>query len=199
MCTFFCFFFFAEFRSAILKIQEYYWKLILYGEKRIFWIGPHMAGPPVKGLTGQRAAQTWCLLRYLPHIIADIINESSPTYDVLKNKWRVITLLLHIMLIIFSPIISQGMIVELKYLIAEHHTLFIEEFDRHLLPKHHLMIHYPTVISRVGPLIHLWTMRFEGKHNYFKHLVRQYRNFKAVFKTLAAQHQRYIYYQKKKK
>uniref|UniRef100_A0A8C1PKJ5 Uncharacterized protein n=1 Tax=Cyprinus carpio TaxID=7962 RepID=A0A8C1PKJ5_CYPCA len=40
-----------------------------------------------------------------------------------------------------------------------------------------------------GPLIRLWTMRFESKHTYFKQCARKLHNFKNVCATLAERHQ----------
>lgn len=48
------------------------------------------------------------------------------------------------------------------------------------------MIHYPRCIRKIGPLIHMWCMRFEGKHRFFKKSVK---NFKNITKTLAKKHQ----------
>ncbi|KAI4898988.1 hypothetical protein NFI96_028833 [Prochilodus magdalenae] len=38
--------------------------------------------------------------------------------------------------------------------------------------------HYPGLILKFGPLIRLWTMRFESKLSYFKRCARQLKNFK---------------------
>ena len=43
---------------------------------------------------------------------------------------------------------------------------------------------------RFGPLVRLWCMRFEAKHNYFKVLGKHLGNFKNLPKTLASRHQR---------
>ena len=40
-----------------------------------------------------------------------------------------------------------------------------------------------------GPLIRLWTLRFESKHSYFKKTVRPGQNFKNITKTCAEKHQ----------
>lgn len=148
----------------------------------------------IGSLIGEKAAQTWCLVRYLPLILGDIVTERNSKFNLIKDKWTVITLLIHIIEIIFSPEITRGMIGQLKQLIEEHHTLFQSEFNRSLLPKHHLMIHYPTVIELMGPLVFLWCMRFEGKHNYFKNLAHKYRNFIHITKSLANQHQKFMFY-----
>lgn len=61
-------------------------------------------------------------------------------------------------------------------------------------PKHHFVEHYPTLIRCFGPLVHLWTMRFEGKHRFFKRVVHDTQNFKNVTSTLATRHQHMIAY-----
>ena len=45
---------------------------------------------------------------------------------------------------------------------------------------------------RCGPLVHMWCMRYESKHSYFKNLARVVGNFKNILKTLAVRHQRYV-------
>lgn len=85
--------------------------------------------------------------------------------------------------IVFSPIITVGMIAQLKLLVKEHHYLFKLEFGQKLLPKHHFMVHYAAIIKKMGPIVFLWSMRFEAKHNYFKMLCHSYHNFKNICKT----------------
>lgn len=129
---------------------------------------------------GLNAIQSWCLLRNTPMIFGDIVEEEN-------IYWNVILLLIQIVNIVFSPTITDGMTCYLKHLIFDHHKLFKSVFtDRRLIPKHHLMIHYPRCIRKIGPLVHMWCMRFEGKHNFFKKSVK---NFKNLTKTLVKKHQ----------
>lgn len=143
-------------------------------------------------LIGERAAQSWCLLRFLPLILADIVSKLT---DKQKLKFKVLILLLNIMDIIFCPVNSPGMVLNLKYLITEHHTLFQAEYDSNLTPKHHMMIHYPMIILKSGPLIGFWCMRFEAKHAYFKDLCNKLKNYKTLCKTLAYRHQQCAWYE----
>ncbi|KAH9379724.1 hypothetical protein HPB48_009131 [Haemaphysalis longicornis] len=53
----------------------------------------------------------------------------------------------------------------------------------------HFMIHYPRIISQLGPLTQYWCMRFEAKHQYFKRLASRVMNFRNVCRTLADRHQ----------
>ena len=42
---------------------------------------------------------------------------------------------------------------------------------------------------RNGPLVHHWTMRYEGKHRYFKHMANVLSNFTNVCYSLSLRHQ----------
>ena len=48
-------------------------------------------------------------------------------------------------------------------------------------------------VNRYGPLVHLWCMRFEGKHKQFKQVAKT-NTFKNITKTLAKHHQRLLAY-----
>ncbi|XDV29615.1 hypothetical protein PO909_032707 [Leuciscus waleckii] len=135
---------------------------------------------------GLNASQTLCLIRNIPLIFGDVVPEGD-------KHWHLMLLLLWIVNIIFSPCISEGMTIFLKHLIVEHHRLFKELYpSRNLIPKHHLMIHYPECIRQIGPLIHVWTMRYEAKHRFFKK--NQQKKIKNLTKSLAKKHQLAIAY-----
>ena len=134
---------------------------------------------------GLNAIQTFCLIRNVPLIFGDVVSEGD-------DHWRLLLLLLQIINIIFSPVITYGMTIFLKHLIIEHHNLFKEVYPhRRLIPKHHFMIHYPRAIRKIGPIIHVWTMRFEAKHRFFKNTIK---NFKNLTKSLAKKHQMAVAY-----
>jgi hypothetical protein len=54
-------------------------------------------------------------------------------------------------------------------------------------PKCHFLIHFPSAIREFGPLKNMSTMRFEGKHGFFK--TQKLFNFRNVPKTMAMRHQ----------
>ena len=90
----------------------------------------------------------------------------------------------------FSDSITEGLILYLKHLIQEHHALFRHLFPHtRLLPKHHFMVHYPMALKNMGPLINLWSMRFEAKHNLSKRLAGVVGCFRDFCKTAASRHQ----------
>lgn len=55
--------------------------------------------------------------------------------------------------------------------------------------KHHFMMHYPHLIFQFGPLRHLWTLRYESKHKYFKTLIKHIPNFKNILYLFFSRHQ----------
>lgn len=70
--------------------------------------------------------------------------------------------------------------------ILDHRQLLQEVFPSlRLRPKHHYIEHYPCLMKCFCPLVHLWTMRFEGKHKFFNKIVRDTHNYTNVLKTLA--------------
>lgn len=129
---------------------------------------------------GLNASQTLCLIRNIPLIFGDVVPEGD-------RHWHLLLLLLHIVNIVFSPCITEGMTVFLKHLVEEHHRLFTDLYpENNLIPKHHFMIHYPECIRQIGPLVHVWSMRYEAKHKFFKSSIK---NFKNITKSLAKKHQ----------
>ena len=58
-----------------------------------------------------------------------------------------------------------------------------------LRPKHHYLTHYPQHILQFGPLIRVWTLRFESKHSYFKKCAQHSQNFINICHTFAEHHQ----------
>ena len=103
-------------------------------------------------------------------------------------------LLVQIFKICISPTITDDTIPYLRVLIEEHHQTFREIYDdESFIPKLHYMVHYPNQILRHGPLVRSWTMRHEGKLNFFKQAARL-ENFKNISLTLSNRHQRWLAY-----
>jgi hypothetical protein len=123
---------------------------------------PCAVNSEVAKLSGQ-AIQNWNLLRLLPVLIGDKVQ--NPEDDV----WELTLQLKDIVDMICAQKISLSQVAYLDILIQEYlesrKCLFPETT---LKPKHHFMRHYPALILKFGPLIRVWTMRFESKHSYFK-------------------------------
>lgn len=130
-----------------------------------------------------KAIEKWCLFRILPFLIQNHI----PNND---KFWLLYLMCRQISDKLFAPVIGLEDVEELEILIPSFLHNFIELFPgEKLKPKFHYLIHYPTQIRKLGPLRHLWCMRFEGKHQYFKRLANQLSNFRNVAFSLAKRHQ----------
>ena len=131
----------------------------------------------------QTATQCWCLLRLCPLMIGHLIPEDD-------EVWQVFIQFLDIVDMVCAPTLDKGTVEYLRILITSFcETYFEINEDANVKPKAHYLIHYPTQIYRFGPLVHCWTLRFEGKHHYFKELVHRSKNRRNICKTMARRHQ----------
>lgn len=97
------------------------------------------------------------MLRFLPFLVGAKIPENEPAWQVL----------------VLSSVHTEEAIGFLDSKISEHQHRFQDVFPQEkLTPKHHFLEHYPQLIKAFGPLLSLWTMRFEAKHSFFKRVVR---------------------------
>lgn len=132
---------------------------------------------------GGNVAENWTLLRMLPFLIGDKVDES-------ELLWLVLMELKDIVEIVFAPILTEELIANLDSKIGYHRRLLREAFpDVNIKPKAHYLEHYPQLIRCYGPLSLCWTLRFEGKHSFFKKVVRRAANFKNLLRMLAERHQ----------
>uniref|UniRef100_L7LW54 Putative zxd family zinc finger c n=1 Tax=Rhipicephalus pulchellus TaxID=72859 RepID=L7LW54_RHIPC len=140
---------------------------------------------PSKGnKLGGHAMQNWTLLRLLP------IYVGSKIVDHDDSTWQLLVKLMSIADLLMAPKITPAQVALLKVMIEDYVTTRCSLFPKDKLrPKHHYMLHYSELIQVFGPLCHVWTMRFEGKHQYFKQCIRSTKNFKNVTKTLSERHQ----------
>lgn len=137
---------------------------------------------------GGNAHENWSLLRLLPLIIGFKVPESEPA-------WHLIMDLKDIVELVVSPIHTDDTIRYLDTKISEHRHRYLQVFpEARLLPKHHFLEHYPQLIRAFGPLVALWTMRFEAKHSFFKRAIRHTNCFRNILLSLALKHQLMLAY-----
>lgn len=137
---------------------------------------------------GGNAHENWCLLRILPFLIGDKVPEDDPVWEVLMTLKDVVEL-------VMAPVHTDETLGYMDSKISEHRYRYLNVFpDEKLKPKHHFLEHYPWLTTAFGPLVALWTMRFEAKHRFFKRIVRQTGSFRNILKTMAGKHQSMIAY-----
>lgn len=134
---------------------------------------------------GQNATQNQCLFTHLPFVLYEF--RENPN---IKKIWVCVTSLLRIMEIVFSYEITKTLLAHLNREIKTHLESLQNLLNEHLRPKHHFLLHYGSVVQRMGPLIHMSMMRYEATHQKLKRLVSENQNFRNINKTLAYKHQR---------
>lgn len=136
---------------------------------------------------GQSACQLKCLFFYIPFILHKYRNEK-----VLTDVWICVTSLLEICQIAYSDKLTELDLKNLSNVVHIHLVSIKNSFNVTLLPKHHFLTHYATIVRKMGPLIHLSMMRFEAKHKVLKDFANATKNFKNIYETLALKHQKHI-------
>ena len=141
-----------------------------------------------KQTIGGNGHENATLVRLLPLIVGDKIPEGDVAWCALMDLKEVVELML-------STTFTEETI-QLQSKIQDHRQCLQEVFPHFQLhPKHHFLEHHPHLIRCFGPLVHYWTMRYEGKHRFFKRVIHDTQNFKNVLKTLATRHQLFIFLQ----
>lgn len=79
----------------------------------------------------------------------------------------------------------ENVLTDLKQTISKMNETYKTLFRTHLKPKHHLIIHYPTLIKRYGALRPISSMRFEAKHRFVKNYTKNTISRKNVSFSLA--------------
>ena len=104
--------------------------------------------------------------------------------------WSVYLYLREICDIVLAHTVDVDSLALLQDLVCRYLKLYVEVFGSHnIIPKHHYMVHYAHHMWLFGPLKHMWCMRFEAKHKYFKTIATASQSFQNVTKTLAKRHQ----------
>ncbi|XP_041863678.1 uncharacterized protein LOC121653945 [Melanotaenia boesemani] len=141
-----------------------------------------------KGRISGNGHENWTLLRLLPLLIGSSIPEQEASWEILMDLKEIVE-------IVLSTTLSEEILCYLESKISDHRKLLLDTFpDFRCLPKHHFIEHYVHLISCFGPLVDLWTIRFESKHSFFKKVVHDVLNFKNVLLTLSSKHQQMMAY-----
>lgn len=135
-----------------------------------------------KKLSGS-GIQNMFFILIIPLAIYDKMNQIS------DPKWVMIILLGQIINMVMANKISIDQTAYLDSLVEEYLEMRAVNFSNKLKPKHHYMLHYGELTRAFGPLINVWTFRFEQKHKYFKSVIRHSPNFINVLSSLTEKHQ----------
>jgi len=111
------------------------------------------------------AREMMTFVQFFSLMVGDLIPDNC-------EVWNFFLTLLKIVDLIMAYTFTENSILNLKQLIKQHNYLYVILFGDNLKPKHHFLIHYPTIIQYSGPPRSYWCMRFEGKHKEIKMYAR---------------------------
>jgi hypothetical protein len=129
------------------------------------------------------ASQRWTLFYAFPLAVGLRVPQDS-------RHWRLFLLAHKICEIVFAPVLDHDWIAVLAELVEEHQALWVELYPGKAVFKLHVLLHYARLLALLGPLRHLWTMRFEAFHQFFIRTAKKLRNFESITKTLTERFQR---------
>lgn len=116
----------------------------------------------------------WCFVRVLPVLVGSRVPVNN-------RIWECLFSLRDVLFYVCAPALAREHVLLMTDVIEEFHDSYRNCFpDETVKPKFHYTLHYPHLFMMFGPLVHLQTLRFEGKHNYFKELVFRTKNKKNI-------------------
>ncbi|KAE8739918.1 hypothetical protein FOCC_FOCC014582, partial [Frankliniella occidentalis] len=137
----------------------------------------------------QTAAETLNLAYMLPFVLRKRTNKDLVTVCKEKNM-KCFTMRLQLLDLLMSEKLTYKDIQKIRTVTQAHHLLFQDLYGC-AIPKMHYECHLNQILL-YGPPRNYWCFGFEGKHAYFKRLLRILRCFKDPAGTFARAHQRRV-------
>lgn len=134
---------------------------------------------------GQNATQSLCLFRNISFLLYKYKDHPD-----LADAWKCVISLQQIITILYSHEISHCETETLDEIATQHLSEMSKCFELPFIVKEHNLLHYGHLIRSVGPSNQASTKRYESKHQIFKGLVNNTKNFRNIHKTLALKHQK---------
>ena len=79
-----------------------------------------------------------------------------------NEYWQLYMMIRQITLISFNHFLTKTTQTSLKNLVESHNSLFVKLFGGNLRYKQHMLLHYPLIMEKSGPLNDLSNMRWEN-------------------------------------
>lgn len=115
-------------------------------------------------------------MRIFCHHFTLLIGHYVPQHDPI---WNYALQLIKLVDFCLKNSFTQESIQQFRDLVAIHHDMYIKVFKKELKPKHHFLVHYPSVIISSGPIRNMMCFRNEAKHKGFKqyaHIITSRKN-----------------------
>lgn len=132
----------------------------------------------------QNSSQTRCLLLHLPFLLYDFKENT-----IIEALWPSVISMLTIITIVHSTNNSENDLCRLSKAVQLHLECVQIFVGKNLLPKHHFLTHYASIIRLIGPIVYNSTMKYETKHKSFTDLAKVTKNFRDICSYIAVRHQ----------
>ncbi|XP_062700459.1 uncharacterized protein LOC134285060 [Aedes albopictus] len=120
-------------------------------------------------------------MRHFCHYFTLLVGQFVPQND---PVWKYALNLVELVEMCLKRSFSSQDIAKLRKLIVSHHTMYTDLFKTDLKPKHHFVLHYPSVIQCSGPIQNMMCFRHEAKHKGFKQYAHAISSRKNICFTL---------------
>lgn len=149
-----------------LDTLNYRKQMFQYGDTEIANISPPIEKKHILNASFKmNAKQMKTFIHFFTLMVGDLISPNDEVYQFLILFVSLIDKLL-------LPNFDDKLLIDLQSLITKHNELYQQLFNDTLKPKHHNLVHYPTIIKKLGPLKFLWAFRFEAQHQLHKQYAR---------------------------
>lgn len=107
------------------------------------------------------ASEMFSFSMYFGCMMGDLVAEDD-------EVWLFYLIMFDLLVTLNSTSFNESLLSYLRQLILEHNTAFMQLFQTTLKPKYHLLLHYPTIITLLGPPRYYSSIRYEAFHRIFK-------------------------------
>lgn len=154
--------YFVENKVFTLETFNYRFRNFSYGEIEIRNRCEEIKKDHLKKKTLHLSArESYNMLHFFTFFVGDFVNTNHIV-------WKYIISLENLVNFMLLPSYTKDDLKKLKCLISNHHEQYVQVFSTNLRPKHHIITHYPTIITFSGPVRYLSCMRFESKNREIK-------------------------------
>lgn len=175
----------------LINVKQYFSFSRLNSRKHVFNYGPIEIGNVSNDIKPHHvtnfklkmtAREMMTFVHFFPQMVGDLVQADDEVWDFLINFLELIDFLMYFEM-------SLDLVTRIQFLIQKHHTDYVRLFQDTLKPKHHLMVHYFSVILQSGPPRKYWCFPFEKQHKAYKTYARSITSRKNVCMSISKKFQ----------
>lgn len=175
---------------ALIDKSKFFTLELFNNKLATFSYGPDKKDMPVaqsienlrKGIICATASEMCVLWKYLGIMLGELVPRGDQYWDIYILTIQFLDIAVALS---YRPNLDQYF----KFIIRSLCTTYMSVFNRPLTPKFHYLLHYPTAMFKFGPLTHLSSMRYEGKHSPCKVTAKTTCNRRNMTLTIFTKHQ----------